>query len=136
MQLTTEQEDLYWLAATVLQEAGGEPEEGKLGVAWSIMNRVHKQKKRVPDIVLAPWQYSCWNTSSPTRKLITSRAGSTWAKVVAAAEAAYREQQPDPTHGSTHYLNPKVLPKLPPWYSRELVRAVLGQHHFLVPRGE
>lgn len=136
MSLTPQEEDLYWLTATVLQEAGGEPAEGKLGVAWSIMNRVQKRGQRVVEVVLAPWQYSCWNTSSPTRKLLHTRKAKTWQACETAALAAWDQTAPDPTHGSTHYLNPAVLPKLPPWYSRELVRAVLGAHHFLVPRGE
>lgn len=130
--MTQRDEDLYWLTITVLQEAGGEPPEGKLGVAWSIMNRVYKKGRRVPDIVLAPWQYSCYNTNSPTRKLICSRLDSTYQACAQAALAAYDAVGVDPTHGSTHYLRPDVLPKLPPWYRKELVRAKLGHHQFLL----
>jgi spore germination cell wall hydrolase CwlJ-like protein len=129
--MTQQDEDLYWLTATVLQEAGGEPAEGKLGVAYSIMNRVHSRKKRVPEIVLAPWQYSCYNTTSPTRRMIVTRSDATWKACELEALRAYQEAVPDPTFGSTHYLNPRVLPKLPAWYRKELVRAVLGAHHFL-----
>ena len=129
--MTNEDEDLYWLTITVLQEAGGEPPEGKLGVAWVVMNRANRGKIRVPDVVLKPWAFSCWNTTSPTRKLITTRKDRTWELCEAASRAAYFGTECDPTFGSTHYLNPAVLPKLPPWYSRKLVRAVLGAHHFL-----
>lgn len=134
--MTEKEEDLYWLAITVLQEAAGEPHEGKLGVAWSIMNRVNKHGRRVPAIVLAPWQYSCYNTTSPTRKMITTRTQATWEACERAAKEAYHALAPDPTYGSTHYLNPKVLKRLPDWYRKDLVRAVLGAHHFLVPAGE
>ena len=134
--VTEKEEDLYWLAATILQEAGAEPQLGKLGVGWSIMNRVHKQGRRVVQIVLAPWQYSCWNTTSPTRKLLVTRQAATWAACVEAAQQSYHAQVPDPTFGSTHYLRPDVLKNLPEWYRKDLVRAVLGHHHFLVPAGE
>lgn len=129
--MTTEEEDLYWLTATVLQEAGGEPAEGRLGVAWSIVNRCNNRGQHVLEVVLAPWQYSCWNTTSPTKKLLVSRKPDTWEHCDHVARQAYYDTTPDPTHGSTHYLRPDVLPKLPSWYKKELVRAVLGHHHFL-----
>jgi spore germination cell wall hydrolase CwlJ-like protein len=129
--VTPEDEDIYWLTATLVQEAGAEPAEGKLGVAWVIMNRAESQKKRVPDVVLAPWQFSCWNTNSPTKRLITTRLTSTWAACEEAARLAYNALAPDPTFGSTHYLNPSVLPRLPAWYAKNKVRAILGRHHFL-----
>ena len=134
--MTQDDEDKYWLAATILQEAGGEPKEGKLGVGWSIMNRVHKSGRRVVQVVLQPWQYSCWNTSSPTRKLLVTRKTSTWEACVEAAQQAFHAQVPDPTFGSTHYLRADVLPKLPDWFRKDLVRAKLGHHEFLVPAGE
>ena len=129
--MTSDEEDIYWLAVTVLQEAGGEPYEGKLGVAWSIINRCRTKSLRVPEIVLAPWQYSCFNTNSPTRRLVVTRHQGTWNECMRAAEAAYKGLEPDPTHGSTHYLRPDVLPKLPSWYQPKLVRAALGKHRFL-----
>jgi spore germination cell wall hydrolase CwlJ-like protein len=132
--LTERDEDLYWLACTVLMEAGGESTEGKLGVAWSIMNRHYKTGHRPMKLVLAPWQYSCWNTTSPTRTLLVTCTPAQREACHEAALAAFEQTEPDPTHGSTHYLNPTVLPKLPNWYERSLVRAVIGKHHFLVPR--
>lgn len=134
--MTQDDEDKYWLAATILQEAGAEPQIGKLGVGWSIMNRVHKTGRRVIQVVLAPWQYSCWNTTSPTRKLLMTRTQATWEACVEAAQQSFHAQVPDPTFSSTHYLNPAVLKMFPDWYRKDLVRAVLGAHHFLVPAGE
>lgn len=134
--MTARDEDLYWLTATLVQEAGGEPAEGKLGVAWSIMNRCEKKGRRVLEIVLAPWQYSAWNTNSDTKRLLVTRQQETWDLCQVAAVAAFDASLPDPTHGSTHYLRRDVLVKLPPWFRSELVRAKLGHHEFLVPAGE
>jgi spore germination cell wall hydrolase CwlJ-like protein len=134
--MNKDEEDIYWLTCTIVQEAGAEPYEGKLGVAWSIMNRVHKRGQRVLQVVLAPWQYSCYNTTSPTRKLLVTRTQATWDACYKAAQSAFHASEPDPCFGSTHYLRPDVLKRLPDWYRRDLVRAILGHHHFLVPAGE
>lgn len=132
--MSPQDEDLYWLTSTLIQETGGEPIEGKLGVAWSIMNRVWSPRyaDRVLAVVLQPWQYSCWNTNSPTKKLLTTRQPETWAACEVAAKTAFDAMGSDPTHGSTHYLRPEHCPNLPPWYRKELVRAKLGHHEFLL----
>lgn len=56
--------------ATIWQEARGEPFLGKLAVAQVIKNRTlrkYNSDGTVPGTVLAPYQFSGWNTKDPNR---------------------------------------------------------------------
>jgi len=125
--------DVDWIALTVKQEAEGEPYIGKLAVAYTIVNRMARFHRSAARIVLAPYQFSCWNTNSPTRlRLDVDMTDPVWRDSYQAAQSALDKTQPDPTHGATHYLNPHVLPVLPDWYAKEKVLATIGHHEFLV----
>lgn len=118
--------DLFWGSDTVRQEAGGEDDTGQLAVAWVIMNRrAAKQSCPVREVVLAPLQFSCWNGDSRIRQNDTTQ----WSAQAAFA-SAYFGNQPDPTHGATHYLRTDLDPK-PSWYNANLVTLVHGHHAFL-----
>jgi len=131
------------LATTVYQEAEGESLLGKLAVAHVIVNRVKRANqgrvnlKTVHDIVFAPFQFSCWNTDSPTRPRLGHVFGPAWEESWVAAEQALAGDQPDPTKGATHYLNPGLTRKirkdgtLPSWYDERKVTLREGAHHFL-----
>lgn len=67
-----------------LQEAGGEPFEGKLAVAYVIRNRLIRWGS-VTDVIFAPFQFSCWNTESATRKNLDQISGPAWAESYTAA---------------------------------------------------
>jgi hypothetical protein len=54
--------DLLWLAMTVYFEASGEPEQGQKAVVKVILNRAVRRRKTLKQIVLEPWQFSCWNS--------------------------------------------------------------------------
>jgi len=123
-------------AMTVLMEAEGESYEGKLAVAYTIRNRVVGED--LIGVVLKPWQFSCWNTDSPTRRRvgqIVKEGGKAWQEAVKATEAAFFATEVDPSHGATHYLNVnqvlKAVGKLPSWYDGNKITAVIGRHTFL-----
>lgn len=123
--------EIYWLCLTLLQEAGAEIFLGKLAVAFVVTNRA-KKEGGIIQAVLRPFQFSCWNTDSPTRRMIPNAESSpTWKDCVKAANFAYYEIAEDPSKGATHYLNPRILKKLPPWYSKDKIVAVVGAHEFL-----
>lgn len=123
--------DLYWLALTIWMEAQGEKFEGKLAVAWVIMNRKGLSSS-ISDTVLRKMQFSCWNSDSNVRMNIDHAEESlAWESCYRAAAAAYFNFLPDPTRGATHYLNPSVLPKLPSWYDKTKVLVVIQNHEFL-----
>lgn len=128
---------LDWIALTVYQEAGGEPFEGQLAVANVIVNRMGTKNTAV-DVVLSPFQFSCWNTDSRTRAALDTLDAVAWERSLAAAAGAlYRGVLGlvDPTKGATHYLNEAVVlkaaGKLPSWFNEANVTARIGRHTFL-----
>jgi spore germination cell wall hydrolase CwlJ-like protein len=133
-------DDLTLLAATVYMEASGEPFEGKLAVAWVVVNRdKYSPDPGVADVVLKPWQFSAWNTDNPQRaalqRVMTSGA-QVWVDSMKAAAAALFGLLPDPTRGANFYLNPVLTRKirggtLPDWYDAGKVTVTIGHHEFL-----
>jgi spore germination cell wall hydrolase CwlJ-like protein len=125
-----------WSAMTVKQEAEGEPYAGKLAVAFVIVNRMEKKRRCASDIVLAPWQFSCWNTESPTKmRLEVDLSLSIWRDSYAAASAAFHRTVEDPTRGSTSYLNPRLCTEAQrqrAGYEKSSIRASIGQHEFFI----
>lgn len=132
-------DDLTLMAATVYLEAEGEPDEGKLAVAWVIRNRADRKKLSVRDICLAPLQFSCWNDdyrAQAEKRLINARnAEASWR----AACAAFWRLLPDTTEGCQNYLNIEETRRirggsLPEWAEKLLaegVRIDIGNHTFL-----
>jgi len=64
------------LALTIFGEARGEPIDGQLAVASVIGNRVADGRwgRSYTAVCLAPYQFSCWNTSDPNKALLDSLA--------------------------------------------------------------
>ena len=54
-------DQLIWLTLCVYFEAQGEPQEGKVAVAHTVLNRVAKSNTTVKDVILKPWQFSWAN---------------------------------------------------------------------------
>lgn len=136
--------DIEWIAATVVMESGGEPWLGQLAVAWVVVNRMRTRAQSASDVALAPWQFSAWNTGSPTRARLDTADDATWASAYKAACAAYFDLAPDPTSGATFYLNVdtvvRVAGHLPKWArdpanpkvpDEQRVVARIGAHTFM-----
>jgi hypothetical protein len=133
-------DDLTLTAMTICMEAGNQAFIGKVAVAWAIKNRdVLTTSEGVDDVVLAPWQFSAWNTDNKARAGVQDvmlKQPALWSECFKAACAAFFDFVPDPTHGATMYLNPVVTKKirggtLPDWYNPAKVTAVIGDHEFL-----
>jgi len=125
-----------WIALTVKQEAEGEEYEGKLAVAFVIVNRMAQKKRSASDVVLAPWQFSCWNTESLTKmRLEVDMMNAAWRDSYAAASAAFHRTVDDPTRGATSYLNPDLCSpsqQVNAGYAKSIVRATIGRHDFFI----
>jgi spore germination cell wall hydrolase CwlJ-like protein len=111
--LPHDERDLVTLAKTLEGEARGEPDDGKAAIAWVIRNRA-QQHHHAPGLVgkpgaiaavcLAPWQFSCWNTSDPNRKYLETAPASAYAAERAIAEVVLASDgTDDPTNGADHY---------------------------------
>jgi len=134
-----DQDPVVLLALTVLGEARNQPYQGKVAVAQVVRNRMDEKGLSVADVVLHPWQFSCWNSEDPNKlfliETVAKQAGNVqppglWEECLQAAESALgTPREVDPTGGATHYctedLWAKPTPKLKkaPWYSKRCVDA-------------
>ena len=123
-------------ALTVAMEAGGEPRKGKLGVAYTLNTRV-KAGRSMTDVILDPWDFSCWNTDSPTRMNLDKIDDDLWAECLSCVLAATHGLEPDPTNGAYFYMNKAVVMattgKLPGWWDSDAVadsEITIGNHSF------
>ncbi len=125
----------WWLQATVWMEARGEPFAGQQAVAHVILNRLHSRRwgHTIGAVVLAPQQFSAWNTESLTRRTLAyvSEDGDvSWHQVKAACTLATASDAVDPTDGARHYYNPAVA--MPFWdHGQTLPRVTIGRHVFV-----
>jgi len=121
-------------ALTVAMEAQGEAYQGKLGVAYVILNRALKLRQEISWVVLSPYQFSAWNTEAPTRISIEGIDSTVYAECVTAMQSAYSHHEPDPTEGAISYLNEAEVineqGKLPSWVSRMTKTVQIGKHTF------
>ena len=128
--------DIVIATLTVLMEAGGEPRSGKLGVAYVLINRV-KAGRSMSDVILDPWDFSCWNTDSPTRMNLDKADDDLYAECLSCVLAAMYGLSSDPTGGAYFYLNKEVViataGKLPGWWDSDTVHdseVTIGRHSF------
>lgn len=128
-------DDLQMVALTVKQEAGAEPYAGKLAVAYVLVTRARQSGRSMLDVLFDPYDFSAWNTDSPTRLALDTIPAEQWRECYRAACSAAFGFEPDPTHGADHYLNVatviKVAGKLPSWFDEAKVTATIGRHTFL-----
>lgn len=122
-------------ARTIWCEARGETEEGQRAVAHVLVNRLRSKRwgSNLAALCLAPFQFSCWNTRDPNRIAAASLPDNNPAllKMAAMIEVALDDGDHDPTDGSTHYYNPKVVPDPPAWTKPPAIQtAVIGNHVF------
>lgn len=126
------------LALCIWREARGEPYRGKLGVAWSIRNRVMDPKKNwwgedYESVVLKPWQYSSFNANDPNAAKFPGdpKKDPAWSECMAVAEDVYSNIIADPTGGATHYHVATMQPP-PKWATTAQFKVQLGNQLFYV----
>lgn len=143
--------ELSLYAATVLLEAEGEPELGKLAVAWVIRSRMDQQRAPIQTVILGkdqlaqgdgkPYEaFSCWNDDYVAMRVARLANPDPVITEICwrVTCAAFWKLVPDPTHGATFYLNPELTRqirldhKLPSWYDPKRVKLRVGHHEFLI----
>lgn len=137
-------EDVLVLTLTVYGEARGEPEQGRLAVAWTAVNRWRSGKwfaeESLAGTCRKKWQFSAWNLDDPNAALLESirLSKEPWLAVMGSemlreclycALAAVHGLQPDPTMGATHYYSYDVVER-PKWASPDLSIGRIGGHEF------
>lgn len=149
-----QQDEDTLLAMLVWGESRGEPELGRLAVAYVPLTR---QKVRLEsgkkigsslrEIILTPFQFSCFNTNDPNRdKLLRPVEGeglARWAACWSTAVAALTGQSENPAPGATHYVvrrlwsRPSAVGRRPKWFEEPCINsgrtsfiALIGNHVF------
>ena len=120
-----------YLARTLYGEARGEGYRGMQAVANVIMNRVKKggwYGASVKDVVLKPYQFSCWNVTDPNREKIINATPAQLSTALEIAKKAINGELPDITGGATHYYANSI--SAPYWASSMKKTATIGNHIF------
>lgn len=119
--------------ATIAMEASGEGAQGELAVAFVLLNRMKTGRwgSNLASVVLAPKQFSCWNSDDPNRKRLATMK--TDDPVLLAASAALNVAitgaKPDPTSGATHYYSVEMS-VTPGWAGSGNFVVQIGKHRF------
>ena len=107
-------EDIDYLARTMLREAGGEGESGMTAVGHVVRNRLQSGDygDNVKDIVTAPKQFTPWNpemtgTKADPRLIDPESPGYKTASSL--ARGVLNNELEDPTGGATHFANVKTV---------------------------
>lgn len=123
--------DLEITARTVYGEARGEPEGGRVAVAWVIRNRAEAgYRGNTPEeVCLKPKQFSCWNADDPNasklKYLNTQSEG--FRQCLLATAMVFADLVDDPTNGSRHYL---VAGTNASWIEGQEPEIKIGNHVF------
>lgn len=119
-------EECVTMALAVYHESRGEGWNGMKAVANVIKNRVEssKFKNSVVDVVNRPWQFSYVHEIGNK----VPRDVHSYKKALVISHRVLTGKVEDNTMGSTHYLAPKKLKKLPRW-ANEYQRTVAINNH-------
>ena len=130
-------EDRDYMIRTIVFEAGGEPDEGKIAVAYVILNRIKSGGwgDSIKDVVTSPWQFEPWMTKREAMEKLSPDDPS-YRNAAQIANAVLAGQVPDPTAGAMYFLNPTVVRErrggsLPSWAQGE--GQPIGNHTFYRP---
>jgi len=114
-------ESLLWLSLNIYHESRGEPEIGQLAVAHVTLNRALEDKKSIPDVILAPNQFS-WTFQKKSYAPLEINPLQESLRVALKAMTT-----PDFTNGSTFYHHVDVAPK---WTVGKSYIGRYGSHKF------
>lgn len=126
--MTDDQTD--FMSRTIYGEARGEGARGMQAVANVIMNRVKKggwYGASIKDVVLKPYQFSCWNANDPNRNIILNATPAQLAQARNIAERVISGKLPDITGGAVNYHAKSVSPY---WAASMTKTATIGNHIF------
>ena len=113
------------VAEAVYFEARGDGVSGMHAVANVIMNRAKASGESPYQVVVKPKQFSYL-----ARKDLTIDDHESYDVALRIAALAVTGKLPDITNGSTHYVAPKRLVRIPKWINEMERTVVLNDHHF------
>lgn len=126
------QKELTLLTMCVYGEARSEPYEGKLAIAYVVINRAAEggwYGDTIRDVLLKPYQFTCFDPRDPNYKKLFNPKKNLWNQCFKAAWNAYSSLNLDPTEGANHYCRTELSP---PWIRAMQERGVIGNHKFFL----
>lgn len=124
--------DIDVMARTLFGEARGEPQDGQVAVAWTIVNRWRSGKwfgaLSIAGVCQKRKQFSCWNPDDPTYRSMVTAGPTTLAPFVTIARDVLDGKILDPTDGATHYFADSIA--TPKWAIGKTPTVKLGHHLF------
>ena len=124
-------DDLLTMARTLWGEARGEPDSGKIAVAWVIRNRAEKSGKSIADVCLQPHQFSCWFDGQAPK--VRTRTNAQLGVLLPIARGVLDGQILDNTQGANHYhtiLRPAGVKRWPPAWAEGHRGTTIGSQIF------
>ena len=124
--------DTFYLALTIYREARGEPLAAKIGVAWTVLNRVAHPTwwgNSIDAVVSKRYQYSSF--TDPADKQLTKWPVLTdvaWQNCLQCAIECLNGTLADPTSGATHYYDDSIT--APYWIAGAKYCGKLGRLNF------
>lgn len=130
--MTDKEREIDLTARTLWGEARGEGIRGMQAVANVITNRVNAGKwygRTYEEVVLKPYQFSCWNENDPNFSKLKSVNDNdvNFYNAKGLARLAYDGDLLDITGGATHYHRAGSTPY---WAGSMQKTAVIGNHVF------
>lgn len=104
-------DDITLLARVLYGEARGQSRGFKRDVAHSVLNRSGRRKwwgHTLREVILKPWQYSCFNADDPNRTALLAPHGQAWNDCVEIAQEALLHPDADTSNGATHYYTTSI----------------------------
>ena len=128
---------LFVGALTVWREARNQTDEGKLAVAYTLVERASRpgwwNKGRVGSVVAVatmPWQYSSiTDPSDPQLRYFPGESDAQWDACVTAMRQALAGAQPNPAPGADSYYAVS-MPIPPKWATPQSFVKQVGDHRF------
>lgn len=130
--------DMIYVAQTVFGEARGESWNGKVGVAWVIINRKKAHRYyfgyTIPNVVRKPWQFTCWRRKDVNYKKIHNPLKydtvDTWLECYVVARLVLRQEVKDNTGGALYYIDESIIEDPPLWVAKLELSAQHGRLYF------
>lgn len=130
------QDPTVLLSMCLWGEARGESLLGMAGVACVILNRMKKRGMELEAVILAPKQFSSFNSDDPNSKKLAfplaNDSIAAWERCYAVAALALEGVLKDITKGATHYYADSM--PVPPYWASEIKgwkqTAQVGGHTF------
>ncbi len=110
------------LARMIFGEARGCSQNERIAVGYTAVNRLQRPRRfgrNLHDVILRPWQYSCFNRNDPNRAQLMDPQQydiRSFEECLEAARGILSQTYHDQTQGATHYFNPRLAN--PSWASR------------------